>query len=615
MKSTLLATLAGVAVAGGSLRTDGLGSTSTYSTATGVLGGTGYSGSYQGSTAGGSLGLGSTLVVSNQGGVNTGYTGISSGTGLSNIGSGAVLVTSDNTGSSKIVSGSVITDGSYPRADLAALSGASSSVVNNNIIANGVINNAYSNTITPTKSIDSLFSKLPTSAELDNLILSADSVALLRTIQGVGTNTTLPCDQRIAYLLELLGRLKAAVAKKSFAADQVKIVIDAALKEVARLQGLIDANNAAIDKLGLDSLKVRLNGLLADLQTAYVQYNKVSTQIPIIEAQINGNDQEIQILIKNSDAERNRIANDKLKLADILAQISSIEARLTDLQNKQVTIQGAITKGENNIAFNDKAIADINARIDDLHVQIKNLTDQADQFSSQAKDLEIKVGRLRTDISVNEAKKARLLKDNADLTDRISLEKRKVIPDELTKLNDMVVALKNLVPTVESEIDRHYYYCFGEGKVSVKQTGGVVVYVVRGEAFGNYLRNIYGRNLVVPAASGDVLFNRVDIFGETWIGAFGYPFQTSAFGSSDLSINGSFGCLNPTAVVTGSGTITAIGADYIECADDKGETRRFGLGSCSRLESTRKIPAIGQKFFWSGVPSGNIHQLYTGSCF
>ena len=134
---------------------------------------------------------------------------------------------------------------------------------------------------------------------------------------------------------------------------------------------------------------------------------------------------------------------------------------MTDLQNKQVTIQTAITKGENNISFNDKAIADLNTKIDDLHTQIKNLTDQADQFSSQTKDLEVKVGRLRTDISVNEAKRTKLLKDNADLEARIALEKKKNIPDQLDKLKEYVTALKNLVPTVESEIDRHYYYCFG----------------------------------------------------------------------------------------------------------------------------------------------------------
>lgn len=108
---------------------------------------------------------------------------------------------------------------------------------------------------------------------------------------------------------------------------------------------------------------------------------------------------------------------------------------------------------------------------------------------------------------------------------------------------------------------------------------------------------------MLPAASGDVLLNRVDIFGESWIGAFGYPFQTSAFGSNDLSLNGSFGCLNPTAVVTGSGTITAIGADYIECDDDKGVRQRFGLGSCSRLESTRKVPAVDRSSIGQASPA------------
>ncbi len=44
----------------------------------------------------------------------------------------------------------------------------------------------------------------------------------------------------------------------------------------------------------------------------------------------------------------------------------------------------------------------------------------------------------------------------------------------------MIDSLRKLVPSVQAEIDRHYYYCFGDGKVEVRQTGGVVVYVVRG---------------------------------------------------------------------------------------------------------------------------------------
>lgn len=62
------------------------------------------------------------------------------------------------------------------------------------------------------------------------MILSADAAALIQTIQAIGTSDAMPCDQRIAYLLEMLGRLKAAVAKKTFANSQVRIIIDAATK-------------------------------------------------------------------------------------------------------------------------------------------------------------------------------------------------------------------------------------------------------------------------------------------------------------------------------------------------------------------------------------------------
>ncbi len=70
-------------------------------------------------------------------------------------------------------------------------------------------------------------------------------------------------------------------------------------------------------------------------------------------------------------------------------------------------------------------------------------------------------------------------------------------------------------------------------------------------------------------------------------------------------------------MVTGSGTIVNIGPNWIDAdgdGDDRG-TRRFSLGSCSRLESTHRLPKVGQKFYWSGVPSSNGFNLYTGSCF
>lgn len=250
-----------------------------------------------------------------------------------------------------------------------------------------------------------------------------------------------------------------------------------------------------------------------------------------------------------------------------------------------------------------------------MEKQINDLNDQADTLNAQTRDLEVKVNRLRTDISVADAKRSKYFKDIQALQDRIAIQRKQQVPDSLNVINDMIARLKKSLPTVQSEIDRHYYYCFGDGKVQVQVTGSVVVYVVRGDAFANYLRQLYGANVVVPAVNGNVLFNRVDIFGSTWVGAFGYPFGNSALGGSDLSLGGSFNCLNPNALVTGSGTITAIGGNWVEAAGLNGAKQRFNLGSCSRLESTHSLPAVGQQFFWSAVPANSGYNLYSGSCY
>lgn len=99
----------------------------------------------------------------------------------------------------------------------------------------------------------------------------------------------------------MLGRLKAAIEKKVFAGDQLKIVIDGAVSEITRLQALIDQNKATIAGLKIDDLKTKLTGLVSQLEGVYTEYNRVESQIPVLEAQVAGSDQEIQILIKNSD--------------------------------------------------------------------------------------------------------------------------------------------------------------------------------------------------------------------------------------------------------------------------------------------------------------------------
>ena len=124
----------------------------------------------------------------------------------------------------------------FPSADIDALTRSGTSFKEAKRAEFGAIRDAQETIITSTRSIDSLFLRLPSSTELDELILSADSVAILKTIQTVATDDSLPCDQRIAYLLEVLGRLRCAIAKKEFAASQLEVIIQGALEEIKRLE-------------------------------------------------------------------------------------------------------------------------------------------------------------------------------------------------------------------------------------------------------------------------------------------------------------------------------------------------------------------------------------------
>lgn len=194
MKSSIFAALVGIATAGGSLRVDEV-PTATKTTYSNVGIAPGSLGTVlpvyevsSGAGKGAQLTGVSDLAVSSNGRLAGGSAAGSANGLLTNVGSGAVLVTGTSTGASNIISGQVITDGNYPKADLSVFNPITSGYVNSNVLASNVINNANSNTATSTKSIDSLFTKLPSSAELDALVLSADSVAILKTVQTIGTN-------------------------------------------------------------------------------------------------------------------------------------------------------------------------------------------------------------------------------------------------------------------------------------------------------------------------------------------------------------------------------------------------------------------------------------------
>ena len=97
--------------------------------------------------------------------------------------------------------------------------------------------NAKSNIVTPVRSIDSIFIRYPSSIELDEIILGADSLAILKLIQNLASDEELTCTQVITYLLEIDGRVKSAIEQKRFASEQLTVIINAAEREVRRLEG------------------------------------------------------------------------------------------------------------------------------------------------------------------------------------------------------------------------------------------------------------------------------------------------------------------------------------------------------------------------------------------
>ena len=114
----------------------------------------------------------------------------------------------------------------------------------------------------------------------------------------------------------MLGRIRGAIAKKQFHAQQIEVIIAQALEEIKRLEDEIKRLEDEKKALWLDELRDKLAKLIKELEEVYKQFNSIEGTIPPKEALVAGYEKEIRILTKSNDAERNRIAQDKLKLTE-----------------------------------------------------------------------------------------------------------------------------------------------------------------------------------------------------------------------------------------------------------------------------------------------------------
>ena len=102
----------------------------------------------------------------------------------------------------------------------------------------------------------------------------------------------------------------------------------------------------------MDELHDKLAAAIAKLEDVYNQFNAVEAQIAPNEAKVAGYEREIEILTKNADEERNRIANDRLKLTEVEAKIRDLERQLEASRDRKAALEASIKKSEAIIASN-----------------------------------------------------------------------------------------------------------------------------------------------------------------------------------------------------------------------------------------------------------------------
>jgi len=115
---------------------------------------------------------------------------------------------------------------------------------------------------------------------LNQFVDTGDVTAIIRTLGVISADDSVPCNTKLAYLVELLGLVKDAIARKTAAADVLVPVIDSAKAEIARLQAEIDKIQRDRDALGIPALDGRVADLSAKLNNLNNQVNAVRAQIP-----------------------------------------------------------------------------------------------------------------------------------------------------------------------------------------------------------------------------------------------------------------------------------------------------------------------------------------------
>ena len=174
----------------------------------------------------------------------------------------------------------------FPAANTLSLQGGSTSTVitaNNaqSAITAGRIQNGIA-----TDSMPALFVRHPSSAQQETFANTGDTAAILTTLKGLASDDSVPCGDKVQYLLQLQGIVKNAIARKNLAADQLAAIINSARAEIARLQDEIKRTQTDRDNLRIPDIESRIADLVAKLNVLYNQITTIKNQIPPEQARI-----------------------------------------------------------------------------------------------------------------------------------------------------------------------------------------------------------------------------------------------------------------------------------------------------------------------------------------
>lgn len=146
--------------------------------------------------------------------------------------------------------------------------------------------------------------------------------------------------------------------------------------------------------------------------------------------------------------------------------------------------------------------------------------------------MEVEAERLRSEIASAETQFKTLAGQINGLKGQIAEQEKRLVYSDQKLLKDMISNLIALQPGVEFEINRQYYYCYGEGSVQVEKTGSVTIYIIQGEVINSYLQKAYNIPDALFYFKGNITLQPVDIFANTWTSNFGNLYQNTTLESA-----------------------------------------------------------------------------------